>query len=244
MWGYECEGNICKKVEITEKNLKNITSMNVCQLTCGIDIGSLWPKPTGNVEFSRTVAKINLNRFTYQTNNFRNDPNNWFTSWQRFRDMQFKKIPSDNVNVVSGKSVLVEILAQSDNMSLTYETHEGYQLRISEEWDQIYVYITAQNFYGTRHALETLSQLIVYDEFENAVVLISDANIQDEPKFKHRGLSMDTSRNFYPVEVIKRTINGLAIVKMNVFHWHITDGDYFYVSRFSYLPHFYASPFF
>lgn len=219
---------MCTKVEITKENFKNTTSLNVCRLTCGIDIMTLWPKPTGNVEFSRTVVKVNTNRITYFTHNFENDPDTWFMAWQRFRDMQFRKVPFYNgTDLVSGKPLFVEISAQSDNMSLTYETYEGYRLKISEEEDQIYVYIVADNFYGTRHALETLSQLILYDEFENTVVLISNAEIQDEPKFKHRGLSMDTSRNFYPVDVIKRTINGLAINKMNVFHWHITDCNTF-----------------
>jgi hexosaminidase len=36
---------------------------------------------------------------------------------------------------------------------------------------------------------------------------------------------MDTSRNFYSVDTIKRTINGLAMVKLNTFHWHITDAQ-------------------
>lgn len=87
--------------------------------------------------------------------------------------------------------------------------------------------IKAQNFYGTRHAFETLSQLIIYDEVKNEILIVSGCEITDEPKFKHRGISLDTSRNFYPVEVIKRTINGLAMVKLNTFHWHISDSQSF-----------------
>lgn len=87
--------------------------------------------------------------------------------------------------------------------------------------------IEAANFYGARHGLETLSQLILYDEIRNEIVIPSEAEIADEPKFKHRGISLDTSRNFFPVDVIKRTINGMAMVKLNTFHWHISDSQTF-----------------
>lgn len=56
---------------------------------------------------------------------------------------------------------------------------------------------------------------------------MSGCEITDEPKFKHRGISLDTSRNFYSVDVLKRTINGLAMVKLNTFHWHISDSQSF-----------------
>lgn len=87
--------------------------------------------------------------------------------------------------------------------------------------------ITAKNFYGARNGLETLSQLIVYDEIRNEIAIIAFAKITDEPKFKHRGIMLDTVRNFYSIESIKRTIEGMAMVKLNTFHWHISDSQSF-----------------
>lgn len=98
---------------------------------------------------------------------------------------------------------------------------------MTEDSNSMRVLITAINFYGARHGLETLSQLIVYDDIKNEVLIVGSAIIEDEPKFKHRGISLDTSRNFIPVEALKRTINGMAMVKLNVFHWHLTDSQSF-----------------
>jgi hexosaminidase len=53
--------------------------------------------------------------------------------------------------------------------------------------------------------------------------ILTTIDITDGPVFKHRGLSLDTSRNFFSVEAIKRTIDAMAMTKLNVLHWHITD---------------------
>jgi hexosaminidase len=185
------------------------------------------------VQFSKRVTAINPNKITVLTSNFKSEQIYWQAAWQRFREMQFRKLPNDDddddgVKLSAGQSVLVAIIAESDEMTFNYDTFEGYKLMIFEgASDEVHVYISARNFYGTRHALETLSQLIVFDEHENALVILAQAEISDEPKFKHRGFSMDTSRTFFPVDVLKRTINGLAMVKLNTFHWHITDAQSF-----------------
>jgi hexosaminidase len=87
--------------------------------------------------------------------------------------------------------------------------------------------IAADNFYGARNGLETLSQLIVYDNIRNEILIVGSVSIADEPKFKYRGFLLDTSRNFFSIESIKRTIEGMGMVKLNTFHWHITDSHSF-----------------
>lgn len=93
--------------------------------------------------------------------------------------------------------------------------------------DNVTAMITANTFYGARHALETLSQLIVYDNVNNEISMVGSAAISDAPRFKYRGVMLDTARNFIPIRGIKRTIEGMAMVKLNTFHWHISDSQSF-----------------
>jgi hexosaminidase len=72
--------------------------------------------------------------------------------------------------------------------------------------------------------LETLLQLVQSDGHGFWLPLVS---IQDAPRFKWRGLMIDCSRHFEPVGVIERTLDAMAAVKMNVFHWHLSDDQGF-----------------
>lgn len=82
------------------------------------------------------------------------------------------------------------------------------------------IVINATNDLGAIHALETLLQMI---QTEGGVFYFPNSKISDFPRFTWRGLMLDASRHFLPIEVIKRNIDGLAAVKMNIFHWHLVD---------------------
>ncbi|GAA4804087.1 hypothetical protein GCM10023231_36450 [Olivibacter ginsenosidimutans] len=71
------------------------------------------------------------------------------------------------------------------------------------------------------HALSTLLQ-IAYTQHDSRIVPV--AVIEDEPKFAYRGLMLDVSRHFYPLSFLKRTIDLMALYKLNTFHWHLVDG--------------------
>jgi hexosaminidase len=80
--------------------------------------------------------------------------------------------------------------------------------------------INATTDLGALHALETLLQLLQND---SKSYYFPNVKISDFPRFTWRGLMMDASRHFMPVDVVKRNIDGMAAVKMNVFHWHLVD---------------------
>lgn len=87
--------------------------------------------------------------------------------------------------------------------------------------------------FGARHALETFTQLVsgdkpdYTDQYKCSLRLVAGAKIWDRPVYKHRGLVLDTSRNFIPMDDIKKMIDAMGTVKMNVFHWHATDSHSF-----------------
>ncbi len=86
--------------------------------------------------------------------------------------------------------------------------------------------LTAPTGIGILRGLETLLQLLGADRrgyFFPAVI------IEDRPRFAWRGLLIDSCRHFLPLEVIKRNIDGMAAVKMNVLHWHLTEDQGFRV---------------
>ena len=58
--------------------------------------------------------------------------------------------------------------------------------------------------------------------------------VRDEPRFPWRGLSLDVSRHFIPADGIRRTIDGLAAVKLNVLHWHLSDDQGFRIESKKY----------
>jgi hexosaminidase len=86
--------------------------------------------------------------------------------------------------------------------------------------------IKAATAEGAIHGLATLAQLIQPgpDGFH-----VSGVHIEDQPRFPWRGLMLDVCRHWMPVEVVKRNLDAMAAVKLNVLHWHLSEDDGFRV---------------
>ena len=97
---------------------------------------------------------------------------------------------------------------------------ESYQLSV----DSSKIVLKAATDLGALHGLETLLQLLQTD---GKVYYFQGCTISDSPRFPWRGLLMDVGRHFMPVEVVKRNIDGMAAVKMNVLHFHLTEDQGF-----------------
>ncbi|RAL53947.1 hypothetical protein DM860_004418 [Cuscuta australis] len=105
---------------------------------------------------------------------------------------------------------------------LAHGVNESYTLSIPDGGDGG-AFLSAQTVWGAMRGLETFSQLVYGDPARVAAGLY----ISDAPLFPHRGVMLDTSRNFYAVEDLLRLIKAISMNKMNVFHWHITDSHSF-----------------
>ena len=77
---------------------------------------------------------------------------------------------------------------------------------------------------GVLRGLQTFLQLVEVSPDGFAAPAVT---IKDQPRFDWRGLLIDSSRHFTPMEVLKRNLDGMEAVKMNVFHWHISDNQGF-----------------
>jgi hexosaminidase len=86
--------------------------------------------------------------------------------------------------------------------------------------------LTAHNTLGVLHGLETFLQLVQATPDGFAAPAI---HIEDRPRFPWRGLLIDVSRHFSPIDVIERNIDGMAAVKLNVLHLHASDDQGFRV---------------
>ena len=93
---------------------------------------------------------------------------------------------------------------------------ESYHLDIKSNK----ITINATSDLGALHGLETLLQML---QNTSTSFYFQTAAISDFPRFTWRGLMIDVSRHFQPVDVIKRNLDALAAMKMNVFHWHLVD---------------------
>jgi hexosaminidase len=97
---------------------------------------------------------------------------------------------------------------------------ESYALEVSSSGAKLH----AANPVGALHGLQTFLQLISITPDGFSVPAV---HIEDRPRFPWRGLMIDSGRHFMPLEVIKRNLDGMEAVKMNVFHWHLSDNQGF-----------------
>lgn len=138
---------------------------------------------------------------------------------------------------LEGRTVLElsrDLAADSSNATLVVETQstgsaipklgddESYTLEISDQQARL----NAPTTVGAMRGLETLLQLLEGDKDGSYFPAVS---ISDRPRFPWRGLMIDSARHYQPIEVLKRNLDAMASVKLNVLHWHITDDQGFRV---------------
>lgn len=208
--------------------MDKIISFSVCQTFCGKDVGILWPKPTGKVNISDILIHIDANALKFELPSFQNQKQFWEWNKERFIKMIDAKLESNEIVPDRGGKVLnIKIIVSDDNLRLTLDTDESYRIASKHTDYGAQIEIFAATFYGARHGFDTLSQLIVFDDVRNQYLFVRDIEITDSPFYKYRGVLLDTARNFYSIESIKRTIEAMSMTKLNTFHWHITDSQSF-----------------
>ncbi len=121
---------------------------------------------------------------------------------------RFENLNSIHVQFTNNKSKAVVFCVKNEDLSA-----ESYQIQITDKIIQI----SYADYNGLYYSLLSISQLI------NEKKQINCAEISDMPRFSYRGTHLDCSRHFYTIPEIKNFIDELAALKINHFHWHLTD---------------------
>ena len=93
---------------------------------------------------------------------------------------------------------------------------ESYQINLSEDR----IELKAKSGYGVLHGLESLSQLIKKDGDQ---FYFPELELIDSPRYPWRGVMIDVCRHWIPKEIILRNLEAMAVVKLNVLHWHLSE---------------------
>jgi len=134
---------------------------------------------------------------------------------------------SDMLRNGSGEEISIEKNSEENQRGIYLsldddaKNDEYYYLRV--EYDKIE--ISAKTAKGIFYGIQSLRQLMPAEVEDSSVaeLAIPAVRIQDEPRYAYRGMMLDVSRHFFPVEFVKKFIDLIALHKMNTFHWHLTN---------------------
>ncbi len=126
------------------------------------------------------------------------------------------------------KLKVVKTTTSNNAIRLNYERLDNpiegaYRMTVTNKG----VYIAGDNANGVFYGIQTLIQLLPVAEMKLKTKIsklaVPFVSIKDVPRFAYRGMHLDVARHFFPVAVVKKYIDLLALHKLNTFHWHLTE---------------------
>lgn len=100
---------------------------------------------------------------------------------------------------------------------------ESYTLKVSPQD----IMITASDEAGAFYGVVTLKMILMQAEKRSGKAIVRALYIEDRPHYDYRGLQLDESRHFFGTEIVKQVLDNMAMLKLNTFHWHLTDDQGF-----------------
>lgn len=116
-------------------------------------------------------------------------------------------------------NILLSIAVPNKKKVVVEPNEEAYTLTVTAKG----VAISGQTAAAVFRGIQTLRKSLPIVKESGSQIALPAVVIQDEPRFAYRGMHLDCSRHFFPVEFVKRFIDLIALHGMNKFHWHITD---------------------
>ena len=185
VWTWRCEEGQC--VRRAAADVTDGVQLNTCKLTCG-ELSVVWPRPTGPAAFGSQTVPFLIDNIQFQLE----APESVKPMLEEATEIFLESLRVMKPTAAAGRragcrrdghcltsvadqQVQVAVTVAADDTTLTLETSEDSQLDVSyTPGGDVTVVINASTFFGARHALETLSQLINYDD-ENASLQASHA---------------------------------------------------------------------
>ncbi|XP_063976668.1 probable beta-hexosaminidase fdl isoform X2 [Diachasmimorpha longicaudata] len=229
-WTWVCVAGRCER----RTSRTSRTSFATCNALCGGNTRLLWPRPTGSVILGEEMIALSLQHIELVTINTRDEEVK--SLLEHAKDVfignirSLIKMPNVRERWSIDSFVIYLDAAAASGTRLTLSTDESYILDLSQKGRLLEAKISAKTYYGIRHGLETLSQFFWWDDSagrQGVLRVLTKAYIEDKPSFHYRGLLIDTGRQFFSIEQLKRVIDGMAASKLNTFHWHISDSQSF-----------------
>lgn len=189
----------------------------MCRLFCDENPGTLWPRVNGRITLEQSLSALNPNtiQFNIHGKSAKNDEF-WQINQERLRGQISRKLPHSSRSTDTGSQLLIVVNVEDEAAKLGLDTNEHYQIQTcKEENGNIVANISAETIFGARHAFETISQLIIFDDVRGELQIVDNFEVDDKPAYQHRGFLLDTVRNYYPVEAIKRTIGMFLFMCIN-----------------------------
>ncbi|XP_021364463.1 beta-hexosaminidase subunit beta-like isoform X1 [Mizuhopecten yessoensis] len=173
--------------------------------------------------YNRTVFE---NAIQITEENFRNAPKSEVNKEMQYERDELGFINADRIRALTIQVNFTCDVTKSNRTNVSCDIYpsltsdESYTLIVNSTG----IFLSAQEVWGVVHGLETFSQLVLQyrDQF-----YIKETIIEDFPRFPHRGVLIDSSRHYIQKEVILDVLEGMAMNKMNVLHWHLTDEQSF-----------------
>ena len=203
---------------------------------CASTSANIWPMPvelsTGANTLYLPTTQFNFTTFDASNEKKQVDIDTLNQAYVRYNEIIFNAHyhTEEDDNPASSLHFSASVEVFVDNVSEEYpqiDTDESYSLNIPSE-DNGIMQINARTIYGAIRALESLSQLIVYDfDIAKYRIDVAPVVINDYPRFLHRGLMLDTARHYQSLAAIKKLVDSMSYAKFNVLHWHIVDTQSF-----------------
>jgi hexosaminidase len=200
-------------------------------LICAVVVTAQEPQPTPRLNLMPVPASVTFNKDRLAVDS------NFKVATRGHSDARLQAGIARFVRRLEGRTVLTLApgLAVDDQMTQLIINCQGPGQNIpSVREDESYriditsrqALLSAPTVVGALRGLETLLQLL---DADRRGYFFPGVQIDDQPRFPWRGLLIDVARHFHTMEVLKRNLDAMAAVKMNVLHWHLTEDQGFRV---------------